>query len=154
MSQSGAMQLSIGDVIPDSRFSREAFSGKVELSGKPVRFDISAAAIRFLAESASPVAAELELYFSCLVRKQICFRELGANQIPGDPKIPHAPVVPGLFASFRAVTTRECRIADVGGKPPVDTMPVKKSDLFVPDWVRIDYRAAKWRGEYGYERHA
>ncbi|MCO6411161.1 MAG: hypothetical protein J5I92_00295 [Thiogranum sp.] len=153
MSQSSALQLSIGDVIPRSRFSRDAFSGKVKLAGKPVQFDISVPAMRLLAESASPVSVELELYFSCLVRKQMRFRELDVEHASGDPTASRTPVVPGLFASFRAVTTQVCRIADVDGKPPVQTLPVKKSDLFVPDWVRIDYRAGKWRGEFGFERN-
>ena len=152
MSQSAILQLSIGDSIADSRFTGDAFSGEVLLLGKPVRFDVSAPAMRALADAASPIVVELELYFSCLVRKQVCFRELAGIRDESTASVPHASVVPGLFASFRAVTTQECRIADVKGKPPVETLPVKKPDLFVPDWVRIDYRADKWRGEYGFER--
>jgi hypothetical protein len=151
MQQSGILQLSVGDAISDRRFSGDAFSGDVDLLGKPVHFRLTGPAMKALAEAASPIVVELELYFSCLVRKQVRFRELAAS--PERPEaISHARVVPGLFASFRAVTTRNCRIADVDGKPPVETLPVKKPDLFVPDWVRIDYRSGKWRGEYGIER--
>ena len=36
MSQSGVLQLSIGEDIPDSRFSGDAFCGDVPLLNKPV----------------------------------------------------------------------------------------------------------------------
>jgi hypothetical protein len=84
------------------------------------------------------------------VRKQVRFRELPADE-SADATLTR--VTPGLYASFRAVCTRHCRIVDVSGKPPVETLPVKKPDLFVPDWVKIDFRAGKWLGEYGFERN-
>jgi len=53
---------------------------------------------------------------------------------------------------FRAVATQQCRIKDVGDKPPVETMPIHKPERFVPDWIKIDYRAGQWVGEYGFKR--
>lgn len=150
MFQTDIFQLSIGDAIPDRRFSTAAHQGEADLLGKSVHFKITDAAVRALADSGSQILAELELYFSCLVRKQVRFRQLAGNE-PKPPGL--ARVLPGLYASFNAVCTQHCRIADVDGKPPLETLPVKKPDLFVPDWVKIDFKAGKWLGEYGFERN-
>lgn len=147
MNQARLLNLSIGDVIPEHRIVVGGFPEQVNLLGKSVKFGISKAAGAALSEHHHPILAELELYFSCLVRKQVRFREM----INIDPaKSGHVRVMPGLYAAFRAVTTKECRVADVSGKPPVETMPVKKPGQFVPDWIRIDYRSGEWLGEYGF----
>jgi hypothetical protein len=148
--QSHTLNLSVGDRVPDRRLSTSAHSGRVNLLGKEVLIDVSADAVRAAADSRLPVAAELELYFSCLVRKQLRFREINGVQPHADDD--YARVFPGLYASFRAVTTQHCAIADAGDKPPVEAMRVRRPERFVPDWIRIDYRAGQWVGEYGYAR--
>ena len=122
----------------------------MELQGKSVRIKVSNTARQAISARHTPILAQLELYFSCLVRKQVQFREL-ANTDPAAST--YVRVLPGLYAAFRAVTTKECRIADIDGKPPVETMPVKKPAQVVPDWIRIDDRAGQWRGEYGFARN-
>ena len=120
----------------------------MELKGKNVRVDISESAVQALSERDTPLLVEIELYFSCLVRKQIRFTALSEKPAPDSES---ARVMRGLFASFRAVTTSHCRIDEVDGKPPVETMPVKKPDLFIPDWLKLDFRAGRWLGEYGFK---
>jgi len=120
----------------------------MELRGKRVRVDISESAVEALSDRDAPLLVELELYFSCLVRKQIRFTAL-----PEKPSTDNecTRVMRGLYASFRAVTTAHCRIDETDGKPPVETLPVKKPDLFVPDWLKLDFRAGRWLGEYGFK---
>jgi hypothetical protein len=139
--------LSIGEEISERRFSGDAPPVRIELYGKPLQVQVTPAALRRAAQSSVPVLVELELYFSCLVRKQIRFRELHPDQ-PQDAGC--ARIGSGLQLTFRAVTTRHCSIEGSGGQAPVETMPVKKPGLFVPAWVRIDYRSGQWRGSYGY----
>lgn len=149
MSQTQILHLSIGQVIPDSRLSGTPYSGLVSILGKNVHFDVTESAIRALSNPTRPVLAELELYFSCLIRKQIRFSQaLDKDGLESE----YIRVVPGLYTGFRAVTTRECRRDEVEGKPPVATMPVREPHRFVPDWVKIDYRADQWLGEYGFKR--
>ncbi len=143
------LQLSIGDAIPERRFNARAHQGESNLLGKPVRFRVTEAAVRALSESRSQILAQLELYFSCLVRKQIRFCEF-TGDTPRQAEMAH--VLPDLYVSFSAVSTQHCRIAEVDGKPPVEALPVKQPGLFVPDWVKIDFKAGKWAGEYGFER--
>ena len=105
--------------------------------------------MRAIGDSRLPIAAELELYFSCLVRKQTRFREINGVQADNND---YARVVPGFYATFRAVTTKHCTVAETDGKPPVETMPIQHAERFVPDWLKIDYRAGQWLGEYGFAR--
>jgi len=147
--QSQTLNLSIGDNVPDRRLSNRAWSGTVSLQGKSLRVDISADAVHAAADSRLPILAELELYFSCLVRKQLRFREINGVQPENDDCI---RIIPGFFTRFRAVTTQHCSIAETDGKPPVETMPIQHPERFVPDWLRIDYRAGRWLGEYGFAR--
>jgi hypothetical protein len=140
--------ISIGEAIPDRRLSSNAQSGTMKLKGKPVRIALSESAGQALSERDTPLLVELELYFSCLVRKQIRFTAL-AEEPAEDSGYTRA--MRGLYASFRAVTTAHCRIDETDGKPPVETLPVKKPDLFVPDWLKLDFRAGRWLGEYGFK---
>ncbi|TCK18382.1 hypothetical protein DFR30_1660 [Thiogranum longum] len=140
--------ISIGEAIPDRRLSSNAYSGTLQLKGKRVRIDISESATQALSDRDEPLLVELELYFSCLVRKQIRFTAL--QQEPGRDS-DCTRVMEGLYASFRTVTTAHCRIDETDGKPPVETLPVKKPDLFVPDWLKLDFRAGRWLGEYGFK---
>jgi len=142
--------LSIGEAIPERRLATNAHSGSIRLRGKRVRVDISESAVQALLDRDSPLLVELELYFSCLVRKQIRFTAL-AGKPAGDSD--STRVMHGLYASFRAVTTAHCRIDETDGKPPVETLPVKKPDLFVPDWLKLDFRAGRWLGEYGFKNN-
>jgi hypothetical protein len=149
MDESELLNLSVGDCIADSRLSAHAYSGKVAIQGKSVNIDVTRQAVKAASEHLYPILIEVELYFSCLVRKQVRFRTLiQPEQITTD----FASVLPGLFASFRAVCTMQCKVADVAGKPPVETMPVKKPGQFVPDWIKVDFHAGQWIGEYGFER--
>ncbi len=129
--------------------SASAYTGSVTIKGKAVHIDVSTDAVRAAADSPIPIVAELELYFSCLVRKQVRFRGISGLQAGTDD---YSRVVPGFYTTFRAVTTQHCSIVEVGDKAPVETMPVRNPERFVPDWVRIDYRAGQWLGEYGFAR--
>lgn len=140
-----------GLALPDTVAShKSAYSGHIKVLGKPVRIHITRAALRALSRHGHPVIAEMELYFSCLIRKQVLFSEFTG---PAAPSEDCTRVLPGLYASFRAVTTKHCRIADTDGKPPVEAMPIREPRRFVPDWLRIDFRRGKWKGEYGFSRN-
>ncbi len=140
--------LSIGEAIPERRLTANGHSGTLQLNGKRLRVDISESGVQALLDRDTPLLVELELYFSCLVRKQIRFTALPEKPADEDDL---SRVMKGLYASFRAVCTAHCRIDETDGKPPVETMPVKKPDLFVPDWLKLDFRAGRWMGEYGFK---
>lgn len=125
---------------------KNGFSGPISVYGKSVHTDISMAAVKAITNRDLLMVAEMELYFSCLIRKRVLFHELESER-----EISHdlAHVFPGLFIRFCAVCTKECRGVDVVDKPPLTTMPVKNLHSFVPRWLRIDLRQKRLCGEYG-----
>ncbi len=115
----------------------------INIEGKDVNVETSAAADRALSGRGQPLLAEMELYFSCFVRKQVRFRDAGkfGNEVS---------VADGLNVRFRPVMTAECGIDYEGDEPPLADFPIVKIRPFVPRWLRIDFRRGNWVGEFGY----
>ena len=117
----------------------------VVIHGKAVAVELSRAAAEALALRSMPLLAEMELYFSCLIRKRVRFREG-----PAEPD--YVGVADGLAVRFHPVMTKSCRIGSLGDDaPPVSDFPVANPAAFVPHWLRIDFAAGEWRGEFGYD---
>lgn len=115
----------------------------ITIDGKPVEIDLTRAAERALAERNQPLLAEMELYFSCLIRKQVRFRDAAdeAGMVnAGD----------NLKVRFRPVSTAHCSMDDTEGAPPLEDLQLVKPKAYVPHWLRIDYRGGEFQGEFGY----
>ena len=114
------------------------------LEGKPFRVTLSDAAQRALAQRSTPLIAEMELYFSCLLRLRVRFyeRDEGASATPINAQ---------LSVRFRPVMSRRCDLQEVKGKSPLDDFPIVKRAPYVPHWLRLDYKKGQWVGEFGYK---
>ncbi|HDO33804.1 MAG TPA: hypothetical protein ENH08_01635, partial [Chromatiales bacterium] len=77
----------------------------IDLGGRPLRVEVSRAAQRALAARRTPLLVEMELYFSCLIRKAVRFRDQG-----DEPDV--TPVAGTFVVRFRPVMTAGCRIGD------------------------------------------
>jgi len=114
----------------------------VELNGKPVEVRLSGPAERALADRHQPLLAEMELYFSCLIRYKVRFYEqAGSTDVAVNDK---------LQLRFRPVMTASCGNDYDGDEPPLTDFPIKKPAAFTPHWLHIDYRHGQWQGEFGY----
>lgn len=112
------------------------------IANKPVKVDISTAAERALASRTSPLFAEMELYFSCLIRYKVRFYE----------QVTHGEgvaVSDKLIVNFRPVMTQACGKDYQGDEPPLTDFPIVKQAAFVPKWLRIDFYQGEWHGEFG-----
>jgi hypothetical protein len=114
-----------------------------KLEGKALRVTLSAAAQRALAQRSTPLIAEMELYFSCLIRLRVRFYER-------DEEASATPDNAQLSVRFRPVMTRSCDLHEVEGKPPLGDFPIVKRSPYVPRWLRLDYKKGAWVGEFGY----
>lgn len=116
----------------------------IYLYGKPVRVELNSRAERALAKRADPLFAEVQLIFGCMVAKRVWFRE-EANKDA-------VPVTPKLSVWFRpARYARSCSFDEIdSGAEASDYPMVVDRKGFVPDVVRIDYRAGKWVGDFTY----
>ncbi|OIO78783.1 MAG: hypothetical protein AUJ86_03750 [Hydrogenophilaceae bacterium CG1_02_62_390] len=114
----------------------------ITLAEKNLDIRLSPAAEHALAQRQTPLLAEMELLFSCLIRKRVRFGDLTAEDaIPASDR---------LSVRFRPVMTRVCAMADVTGSPPLDDFPIANPRPYVPRWLAIDYRRGQWLGEFGY----
>lgn len=114
----------------------------IHIEDKPVQVYLSPAAQRALAERSTPLYAEMELYFSCLIRLKVRFYDQPENDsgIPAGDK---------LVVSFRPVMTRACGNDYEGEEPPLTDFPIARKAAFVPKWLRVDFRHGQWVGEFG-----
>ena len=116
---------------------------QVELQGKIVNIFFSRRAERALANLESPLVAEMELYFSCLIRKAVRFSGLSEER-------PATPVRDKFLVRFRPVGSRSCGVKLNEGKPPLEDFPVVNPEACTPDWLEVDFRNGEWKGHFGY----
>ena len=116
----------------------------IEIDGRNVNVTLSQAANDALTQRDTPLLAEMELYFSCLIRKQVRFRDAdNGTAFPFNER---------LHIGFRPVMTKVCGKDYEGDEPPLTDFPIVNPKAYVPRWLRIDYRHGQWQGEFGYER--
>jgi len=113
----------------------------VEILGKKVKVEWSSAADRKMQDLSEPLMVEMELYFSCLLRKAVRFgREAQAPDF--------AEAAPRLKIGFRPVMTKTCKLSDFEGDPPLEDFPIVNPAAFVPKSLAIDYIGGQWKGEF------
>jgi len=115
------------------------------ISDKPVKVDISKRALSALKQRQAPLYIEMELYFSCLIRKALRFYEENTH-----PMSQAVAVTDNLFLSFRPVMTEVCKVEQGKGAPALTDFPIAKLSPYVPKWVQVDFHNGKWCGEFGY----
>jgi len=115
---------------------------KVNLNGKLVSVNVSQAAQRCLKKMAIPLLIEVELYFSCLIKKTCHFSE--TENVEN-----YAKVMDGLYIHFKATMTKKCSI-DEFDKDRTADFPIVNQKPYIPKWVIIDYAGNEWAGEFGY----
>jgi len=116
----------------------------IRIGQRDVLVELSAAAESALERREAPLVAEMELYFSCLIRKQVRFP---AGVHPGALC---APSSGALTVCFRPVMTRACSVRDTVGKPELEDFPIARPQAFIPHWLKLDCRDGTWTGEFGY----
>ena len=115
----------------------------VEILNKPVQIEWSKAAESAMASRMEPLTVEMELYFSCLIRKKVRFGDKAHSR-------EFVPVNERLGVAFRPVMTKACKVDRADQEAPLADFPIVNPAAFVPHWLKIDYRHGVWEGEFGY----
>jgi hypothetical protein len=115
----------------------------VTIHGKPVKVEWTSSAARAMEKLSAPLLAEMELYFSCLIRKKVRF-------YPATDARSGVAVNGQLQVRFHPVMTRACGVDVTGDDVPLEDMPLVNPAAFVPHWLSIDYRRGEWTGEFGF----
>lgn len=116
---------------------------RITMNGREVEVRWTPAAARALAARSEPLYVELELYFSCLVKKFVHFRD--------QPRRGHAvPVSDRLLVYFRPVTSTACtfEVAERLGRQPEKDIDSEALHRVAPKRVFIDHVDGQWRGDY------
>lgn len=118
------------------------------LFDKTVKIELSRPAERAISARNTPIIAELNLVFGCMVIKRVWFRE----QVECET----VSVTPGLELCFNVVRyAKTCRIADIDNGAEAEDFPiVKDKKSFVPDKLFIDYKKGCFSGDYTYSNSA
>lgn len=115
---------------------------QIQLHNRAIDVTLSPAAEKALARRSTPLLAEMELYFSCLIRKAVRFHETTADD--------SVVVNDKLNLRFRPVMTQHCGTDYQGEEPPLTDFPITQAERYVPHWLTIDYKGGEWSGEFGY----
>ena len=116
---------------------------QIEIQGKSVEVKLSNAARDALSRRTLPLDVEMELYFSCLIRKKVRFydNQEGNNAVGINDR---------LRIHFRPVMTEICGKDYEGDEPPLTDFPITNSRAYIPHWLHIDFKNGQWQGEFGY----
>ena len=122
--------------------SRNGRQATVVINGRDVLIEWTEAAANELATRSSPLVVEVQLYFSCLVKKFVHFHEEARER--------EVAVVNGnLSVFFRPVMSTPCSFeeADRLGRQPEADVPGDAVKKIAPQRVRIDRKQGAWKGE-------
>lgn len=115
----------------------------ITLNGRPVEVTLTPAAREAQAQLTAPLYVELELYFSCLVKKFVHFRadSRGKETVAVGDK---------LLIYFRPVTSTACTwdVAERLGRQPEKDIDSEALHHVAPRRVLIDHVDGVWRGRY------
>lgn len=115
----------------------------IQMNGRAVQVTITPAATQALAQRTEPLHVELELYFSCLVKKFVHFRDDSRGKTT-------VPVGDKLLLYFRPVTSTACTwdVAERLGRQPEMDIDCDALHHVAPKRVFIDHVDGQWRGSY------
>lgn len=116
---------------------------RVALNGRQVQIEWSRAAQKALARRSSPLTLELELYFSCLVKKFVHVHDA----VPDRETV---VVNEHLRVFFRPVTSTACSMerAERLGRQPEVELESFVARRMAPRRVWLDHRRGAWRAEF------
>jgi hypothetical protein len=120
----------------------------VQLYGKTTAVRLTASAERALERRKTPLYAEVQLIFGCMIAKRVWFRE--------EPVDNAAEVTSMLKIWFRpARYAKTCSFDEIDdGAEASDYPMVADPKGFVPDLVTIDYQGGKWKGDFTWSLEA
>lgn len=130
------------------KFWAEALNGsplskKILINDKPLLVEWTPGAQREFESRIHPLYVEMELYFSCMVKKFIHFREQPRNDTP-------VYVSEKFAVYFRPVTSTDCSVelaTDLGRQPELE-LHNERTLRLVPKRIFVDFKNTRWSGEY------
>ena len=122
----------------------QSYQRKLELRGKPLTVSWTKRADRALAQRGQPLLAEMQLYFSCVVKKRVLFHEATL----GD-EVETLAVNDQLHVAFRPVEANSCDPVEFAKNYPVKrSFESKGASKMHPKSISVDFKKGRWIGEF------
>ncbi len=126
--------------------------------GRSIQTSYSSKAKEIAAQLSNPIVIEIQIYFSCMLGKRLAYYsdapipgtyQLEANQFK-DIIEDSQHLTGKIYIRFNTVITKSCLVSDYIGPPPVTDFPIVNKEVFVPNWLNIDFAKGVFTGEYGW----
>jgi len=116
----------------------------VRLGEKDLLVKWSARAGEALANKPEPLIVELQLYFSCVVKKRVVFHE--------QVNFETLAVNDRLQIAFRSIRAAKCDPEEFARNYPAGgVLDSSAAAKMIPSWLGLDFRQGQWQGEFGYK---
>jgi len=116
----------------------------VRLGEKELLVKWSARAEEALSCKSAPLIVEMQLYFSCVVKKRVVFHDQANFET--------LPVNGHLQIAFRSIRAAKCDPLEfVRNYPPGGTLDSPAASKMIPLWLSLDFRQGQWQAEFGYK---
>ncbi len=116
---------------------------RVQLNGKELLVKWSARADRVLSNKSNPLVVEMQLYFSCVVKKRVLFHD----RVEFETQV----VNDHLQIAFRPIEAARCDPEEFARNYPVGrVLDTTAAGKMTPSWIGVDFRQGRWKGEFGY----
>jgi len=89
-----------------------------------------------------PLNIEMQLYFSCVVKKRVLFDD--------SARVGTVSVNDWINIGFRSVQSAVCSPEEFASSYPEGQELHATSDKMTPSGLRFDFRRGQWQGEFGY----
>jgi len=117
------------------------YKNTIELDGKGLRIELTHRAENALQLRDAPLVVEMQLYFSCVVKKRTLFHQ--------DTQLEVTPVSDKLHLVFRPVEALSCDPVEFASNYPVKRQLTSNSAVRMhPSLLQIDFKHNNWSGQF------
>ena len=115
----------------------------VVLGNKNLRVEWTDRADCALKARSEPLTIEMQLYFSCVLKKRVLFHETS--------EIDTVDVNSFMKIAFRPIQSKACNPEEFAKDYPLGRELVSPAaSRMIPSKLSIDFRRGQWQGEFGY----
>lgn len=127
----------------ERRTRRYCHQSRVRLNDRELLVEWTKPAQKALTGRSQPLNIEMQLYFSCVVKKRVLFHErLMFESVAANDRI---------NICFRSVQSAVCSPEDFARDYPGARELNAVSDKMSPSRLSFDFRGGDWLGEFGYK---
>lgn len=120
----------------------------IDIRGKKMAILYSKRAEKALMERKSPLIAELQLYFTCVVQKRVLFHEQTEHE---QTELDTVKTHNNLEIAYHTVQSNACDPVEFAEKHPVKKeLNSKAAQSMRPSAFKIDFKNGEWVGDFSF----